>query len=236
MVAGRRGRWLLVGITLILIAGFFWWSSLNGVTPLVMVNRLIDFLRYNPYSPLLFIIVYVARPLILFPASLLTIAAGVLFGAVGGTVYTLIGSNLSALLAYIIGRQLRDTQTLPDDAHYHEPASSSQQNRSQQVIAPYIARMQSNPFTTILTMHCLMMPYDLVNYGAGTLGIHWRSFTLATLLGSVPGTIVFVLAGASIQGYTITGVPRFNPTTLAASGVILAGSLLLSRYLSKQNS
>jgi len=218
---------LLVSAGAIAVGSALWITSATGLTPLLFTNRLIDLLSNNPYAPALYLSAYAVRPLTLFPASLLTLAGGLLFGPVGGILYTVVGSNLSALIAYSIGKRLGGTSK-PDSA----PSSSSTPNW--QVLEPYVEQMQANPFATILTTHLLFLPYDLVNYGAGVLGLPWQPFLLATALGSLPGTVAFALAGASVQSNTITGVPTLNPVTLAASGLIFVSSLAFSRYLSQR--
>ena len=91
---------------LLAIGGYFWYAQQNNLTPLEVVNQLISTLRTSAYGPLLYIIVYALRPLLLFSAALLTIAAGLLFGPVGGIIYSMIGSNTSAMVAYVVGRYL----------------------------------------------------------------------------------------------------------------------------------
>jgi predicted lipid-binding transport protein (Tim44 family) len=80
-------------------------------------------------------------------------------------------------------------------------------------------------------MRFLFLPYDLVNYAAGLLKINYGAFLLATLLGSLPGTLAFTLAGASIEGDFTGGVPSLNPRVLIASVVIFVASLVFSRVL-----
>jgi len=220
-------RTLFIGAGAAILGGTLLLANANGLTPLLLTNRLIDLMSNSAYGPLLYLSAYAARPLILFPATLLTIAGGLLFGPVNGILYTIIGSNLSALLAYGIGKRLANPEK--------EVATDSDgENQKWQPLGPYMEKMQKNPFTTVLTMRFLFLPYDLVNYGAGALGLAWQPFLLATALGSLPGTVAFVLAGASIQGSTISGVPALNPATLAASGVIFVSSLAFSRYLAQR--
>jgi len=191
-------RTLFIGAGAAILGGTLLLANANGLTPLLLTNRLIDLMSNSAYGPLLYLSAYAARPLILFPATLLTIAGGLLFGPVNGILY------------------------------------SDGENQKWQPLGPYMEKMQKNPFTTVLTMRFLFLPYDLVNYGAGALGLAWQPFLLATALGSLPGTVAFVLAGASIQGSTISGVPALNPATLAASGVIFVSSLAFSRYLAQR--
>jgi uncharacterized membrane protein YdjX (TVP38/TMEM64 family) len=68
---------------------------------------------------------------------------------------------------------------------------------------------------------------------AGFVRVRWTAFTLATILGNIPGTIAFVLAGASIERFD-GSIPKLNPVTLAASAAIFILSLVLSRLFKKR--
>ncbi len=83
-------------------------------------------------------------------------------------------------------------------------------------------------------MRLVYAPYDLVNYLAGSLKIRWTPFILATVLGSLPGTLSFVLFGASVEGDFTGEMPRLHPLLLLTSALIFAGSLLLSMYLKRR--
>jgi len=201
---------------LIAIGGYFWYATTNNLGPIDVVNELILVLSTSSIGPLLFILVYALRPLIFFSAAVLTIAAGLLFGPVWGMIYSIIGSNISAMVAYYIGR------------YFGEGVLDS--GDSENVVQRYAERMRKNPFESILTMRFIFLPYDLVNYLAGFLKVDWKPFLLATLLGSLPGGLSFVLIGASIEGNAINEIPSLNPVTLGVSVVIFISSLALSRY------
>ena len=192
------------------------YSYQNNLSPLDVVQNLIDWVSTSPFGPLIFIGAYILRPLLFFSATLLTLASGYLFGPVGGIVYTVIGSNISASLAYVIGRYFGNDSAATDEA--------------QGFIQRYADRMRSNSFETVLIMRFIFIPYDLVNYLAGFLRIRWASFALATLLGAIPGTVSFSLFGASIEGDFSGGTPTFNPWVLGTSILIFIASLALSRY------
>ena len=167
----------------------------------------------------MYIGIYTLRPVVLFPATLLTLAGGALFGAVWGIVYTIIGANLGATLAYFIG-YFFGQNALESDA---EDAGRLQR---------WTQRMRENSFETVLTMRFIFLPYDLVNYLAGFLRINYGAFIFATILGSLPGTLSFVLLGAS-TGLNAEG-GGFNPWVLVASVVIFVASLTLSRLLKRR--
>ena len=182
----------------------------------------------SPYGPLIYILIYALRPLIFFSAIALTVASGAVFG-VGSlfnlalaVVYTVIGSLLSATVAYMIGRFF-------GQGLFKEGAGDNPVQR-------YADRMRHNSFETVLLMRFIFLPYDLVNYLAGILRIDWKSFMLATFLGCVPGTIAFVAFGASIniKELVMGKAPMFDPKVLGLGVVILILSLVLSRYFKKR--
>ncbi len=205
---------------LVLLGGYFGYAWRNALTPLEVVQATADFLR-TPAGPLFFILLYALRPLIFFPASLLTIAGGSIFGPWAGILYVVVGSNASASVAYVVGRYFGQG-VLPTD----ESATG--------IVQKYALRMRDNSFVTILVMRFIFLPYDLVNYLAGFLHIHYRAFILATLLGSIPGTISFVLFGASFDIRQGLQEAQLNGWSLAASVAIFVVSLALSRYFKAQ--
>ena len=55
-------------------------------------------------GPAAFIAIYAAATVLLFPASVLTLAAGALFGPLEGTAYVSVASTLGAALAFLVSR------------------------------------------------------------------------------------------------------------------------------------
>lgn len=212
-------KMIAVVFWLILIVAFILYSSRNNLTPLAatrqLMNALADLSVIN--RGLVFTILYTLRPLIFFPASILTLAMGALCGPLWGIIFAILGSNLSASLAYVIGRMLGQ-----------DVGQSDKQNALQR----YLQRMRQNSFETIFIMRLIFLPYDLVNYAAGFLKIKYVPFILATILGSLPGTISFVLFGAS-SGLE-SGTPNFDWRILALSVGIFVASLLVSRLVKRR--
>lgn len=204
---------------LILILAFVLYSSRHNLTPLAATRQLMGALADVPIGTrgAVFIAIYTLRPLIFFPASLLTIGIGALCGPIWGSIFAIIGSNLSATLAYAIGRLL---------------GQGSVESENKNILQRYLQRMRQNSFETIFIMRLIFLPYDLVNYAAGFLRIRYIPFILATILGSIPGTISFVLFGAS-SGLE-SGSPRFDWRILAVSVGIFVASLLVSRLVKRR--
>jgi len=209
---------LATGGSLLLLA------SAYGLTPLVLTNRLVTFLLTSRYGPLLFITAKTFRPLIFFPDLLMCVAAGVLFGPIWGMVYSLIGEGTSAMLGYGVGRYAQS-----DDL---ETGSEIDQKTgtTADLIERYGQKMQDNPFESMVLLRGLFLHFDVVSYLAGYLNLAWKPYILGTMLGTAPGTVASVLFGASLQVKSLQGGPSFNPITLAASGVMMVGSLGMARY------
>lgn len=180
----------------------------------------------NPFALLAYIIIYALRPLTLFSSVLLTLAGGFLFGPAWGVAYTVIGANLSATVAFFIGRYF-GRGVLDDDA-------------SDGWMQRYARRLRENSFETVLIMRFIFLPYDLVNYLSGFLRIGYGSFLTATVIGSIPGTIAFVFVGASLSAAEITDLfltgelPTLDWRLLAISATMFVISIALSRYLKRR--
>jgi len=213
------------------IAVLFWlglilavrqYMTANDVTFAQLTAELQTVLSSTWFGPLLYIVVYLLRPLILFPASLLTILGGSVFGLWPGFLYVLIAGTLSAVIPYGIGRWFSNGAA-------PEPAGAS-------VIQRFIHMLRRNPFQAVLTMRLIYLPYDAVSLIAGSLRIPFIVFIVATGLGNLAGTLSFVSLGASLQGDLAAGQVSLNPSTLLFSGVILVIGIAVSRLLNRRQS
>ncbi len=213
---------IAAAIWLFLIGGLLIFMRANdlGISELFLAGM--AWVSDNPLAPLAYIVIYMIRPLTLFSSVLLTLAGGFLFGPLWGVFYTVIGANLSATVAFFVGR------------YFGQGVLESE--TSDGFVQRYARRMRENSFETVLIMRFIFLPYDLVNYLAGFLRISYWPFLLATALGSIPGTIAFVLLGASlstdeIRNMFLTGdLPSLDWRPLAISAVMFVVSIVLSRY------
>jgi uncharacterized membrane protein YdjX (TVP38/TMEM64 family) len=198
-----------------------WFGRANDLAPSELVLRVLNWMQANPWAPLVYLLVYLLRPLTFFSATLLSIAGGFLFGPFWGIVYTVIAANASAAVAYLIGRTLG--------------RGVLEGEQSEGLMQRYANRMRANSFATVLIMRFIFLPYDLVSYLSGFLHIRFWPFLLATALGSIPGTISFVLLGAAaspqeIEQLFVTGQPpSLDVRVLAISAAMFVGSLILAR-------
>lgn len=204
----------------ILLAAWGWYTHTHNLTPAQTVARLAGFLSASPWGVFLYIIIYFVRPVFLFPPALLTMAAGYIFGPLPGIFYALVASNLASLVSYTIGR-------------YFGGSFRPRLEQNPKILA-YAERLRRESFQTPLILRFLFIPYDFISAFSGFLNIDLRLFMLATVIGSVPGTVSFALLGASIQGDFATQQLTLNPLSLFASLAVFAVTILLYRLVRRK--
>lgn len=217
----------LVGVLLwaLLIGSYLYYLRANQLTAHQALTELVHLLA-SPWGPLLYILLYTCSPLFFASAAVLAIIGGAAFGA--GSMsnlalaigYTILGSLGAAQMAYGLGRLLGADLISAEEG----------------VVNRYAERMRQNSFMTILLMHLLFLPYELVNFLAGILRINWRAFILATFFGSLPGFFTFVPFGAALdlKKLMLGQEPEFSLSALIFGLVILVVSLLVAHYLKKR--
>ena len=208
-------RWLVLALWLVLIVGFWIYAQSRGEGVLALIGGWLEAIAENSWGPLVLLGIFMLRPLLLLPITILNAFAGFLFGPVLGLVYAVLATLLSSAIAYGVARFLRV-----------EPKEGS---------SSFIENLRSRSFETVLTGRLIFLPGDLINYAAGFLRISFVAFMLATAIGGLPGLMVSVLAGASIEGqFSFQGV-RINPWYLVASVGMLIFSLGMSYILRRQS-
>lgn len=229
MTATQR-TWLQRAVVAgIWLAAFLVWRNYqtsNDLSTTEAGQRFIDAVESSWWGILAYVGVYLIRPIVLFPASVLTIMGGVLFGPVVGVIVVIIASNTSAMIAYGVGRLLGRAPGADD-------VESDADGTDESFVARWSTKLRENSFETVFIMRLIFLPYDLVNYVCGALRIKWTSFLLATALGSIPGTISFVLLGASLERID-TGLDGINPLAIVASVVIFVISIVISRIVKQR--
>jgi len=212
MLDNKRIKTALLLLWLTLLAIGLTITAIKGVSPrgvLTVFSRYLE--NMGIWGPLAYVAFYSVRSLFFFPASLLTITAGALFGPVNGLLLTMAGENISANLSFVVSRYFRSSIS-----KYLSPST-----RLAEKIACYT---ENNGFTMVLVARLVFLPFDLVGYTSGLSCIRQKDFALGTLLGTIPGLLTFTLLGSSLLEQ------RF----LAMALVSLAVSLLIARHLKRK--
>lgn len=215
----RRARLVVAAIWLVGIAAAGVWALTRDGGAGAAAADLVDAIQGSAWGPVVFVAVYLARPLIFFSATVLTVAGGFLFGPVGGIILVVIAANGSALVAYGLARWLGGEK-------WPDPEAAGR-------LARWTRKMRDRSFETIIVMRLLYLPYDLVSYLAGAARIHLGAFVAATAIGSAPATVAFVLFGASLESFD-GGVPTIDAPILITSAVLMVAGLVVSKLLRRR--
>lgn len=150
-----------------------WWTSLS---------QWIESLGY--LGPIVFIATYAIATVAFIPGSVLTLGAAAVFGFGWGLLWVTIGANIGANFAFLVGR------------YFARDAISKQIEGNQRFEA--IDRAVENEGWKIvgLTRLSPAFPFSLLNYAFGLTNVRWAEYSLATLIGMIPGTILFVYIGS----------------------------------------
>ncbi|MCL4836019.1 MAG: TVP38/TMEM64 family protein [Caldilineaceae bacterium] len=200
---------------LALLGGYGWYMRATGLSVQESARQVRDFLGESGWGPLLYVTLYTLRPLIFFPATLMTAMSGYLYGPLLGSAYALIGGNLSGSLAYFVGR------FFGGDLFAEEAADASS------FMARHAANLRRNGFEAVLVMRLIYLPFDLVNYLCGFVRVPWLQYAAGTFLGVLPGAVTFVLIGSVFTSQSASQRWLLAGFSL---GMLLLG-LALSRWL-----
>ncbi|HEY7690205.1 MAG TPA: TVP38/TMEM64 family protein [Dongiaceae bacterium] len=133
----------------------------------------------------LFFLVYVATVALSLPgAAVLTIAGGFLFGILTATLLVVLAGTLGAVVIFTAARTA-----------FAEPLRAR--------VGPWLEKLRrefaAEGFSYLLFLRLVpLFPFFVVNLVPAFLGISLRHYALATLIGIIPGTFVFVSVGAGL--------------------------------------
>ncbi|MCA1031496.1 TVP38/TMEM64 family protein [Bacillus timonensis] len=168
----------------VVVAGLLWFNSqyLN-VTPQSIREWILSF---GLLAPLVFIGIYTLRPLILFPASILSLTAGLAFGALWGSIFSIIGATGGAILAFMISRKLG-----------HNVSKGKWKGKGERIQV----QLEKNGFFYVLLLRLIpILNFDMISYLSGLSKVRFTHFLLGTILGIIPGAFAYNFLGASLVG------------------------------------
>ncbi len=139
----------------------------------------------GPWGAVLFAAAYVPAAVLLVPGSLLTLAAGFIFGVVKGTAIVSLGSTAGAAAAFLVGRSIgRDWV--------------ARRLAGRPKMAAIARAVETEGFKIVLlTRLSPVLPFNLLNYAFGLTAVPLRKYILASWIGMLPGTIMYVYVGSA---------------------------------------
>ncbi len=178
-----RRNWAALAVRIALFLGIL--AALVLAARWLPIPSLLQWVRdQGPWAPVLFILAYILACVFLLPGSLLTLAAGVLFGPIWGTLWTSIGATLGATAAFLTGRFIaRDWIQQRIKAHPRFAAIDAAIGTEGWKI---VGLLRLSP----------VVPFSLLNYALGLTRVGLRDYVLASWAGMLPATGLYVYLGS----------------------------------------
>ncbi len=150
----------------------------------VLRGLLVSIAGLGPLGVVAFIGLYILATVLFLPGLILTLGAGFVFGVVRGSIYVSIASTLGATLAFLIGRYLARGWV----------AKKIESNQRFTAIDEAVAK-EGWKIVGLLRLSPVF-PFNLLNYSLGVTRVSLRHFFLASWIGMMPGTVMYVYIGS----------------------------------------
>jgi uncharacterized membrane protein YdjX (TVP38/TMEM64 family) len=150
----------------------------------------------GPMAPFLLILIYVIACVLLIPGSLITLGAGFLFGLGEGYLVVAAGSVVGSSVAFILGR------TLARDWIEKKVMKNAKFRAVDRAVG------ERGFYIVFLSRLSPVFPFTLLNYFYGVTSVSLRDYVIASWIGMIPGTLMYVYLGSLVK----------NLTELAAGG------------------
>ncbi len=133
-------------------------------------------------GPMVFILGYIGATVAFIPGSVLSLAAGAIFGLGEGVVYVMTGATLGASLAFLLAR-------------YVAREAVEQRIAGNAKFAAVDRAVGREGFKIVLLLRLSpVFPFNLLNYGLGLTQVRFRDYVLASI-GMLPGSFLYTYSG-----------------------------------------
>lgn len=155
----------------------------------------------GPMFILVFFLVHTVVTIAPVPRTMFTLSAGVLFGAGTGIAVSVAATTVSAVLALLLVRRIGRGAV---SSYLTHPAAKAVD-----------LRLARRGWLAVGSLRLIApAPFSVVNYCCAISSVRLVPYTLATIVGILPGTIGVVLLGDALTG-------RTNPALMAVTAVCL---------------
>ncbi len=172
------------------------------------------------WGPVAFITAYAVACVAFVPASILTLAAGALFGVVKGTLFVLVGATLGAMGAFLIARYVARDWVAQRDARF-AAIDSAIANQGRRIV--FLLRLSP------------VIPFNVLNYALGLTQVRAMDYLIASV-GMIPGTLLYVYTGklaSVVVGASSGATPPRGPAFYTVLGLGLVATAAVTVLITR---
>jgi uncharacterized membrane protein YdjX (TVP38/TMEM64 family) len=178
----------------------------------LLVTALDRIQALGAWGLLLFVALYVVATILFLPGAVLTLGAGAVFGLAKGVAMASLAATLGAASAFLVGRYLAR------DAVAQRLAASP----GFRAIDAAVAR-EGWKIVGLLRLSPVF-PFNVLNYAFGITRVSFRAYVLASWIGMLPGTLLYVYLGSLAGDLALLG-QRSHERPAAQWALFVAGLL-----------
>lgn len=141
------------------------------------------------WGPVIIALSYIPASVLLLPGTILTMGAGFVLGVSYGTVTALVGSTLGAVSAFFIGRTIARDWIAVRLSGNRRFLALDQAVADQGFKVVLLARLSP------------VFPFNVLNYAFGLTGIPFWPYIIASSIGVIPGTLMYVYLGGAARSF-----------------------------------
>lgn len=175
------------------------------------------------WGPAVFFVGYVLATLAFVPGSLLTLAAGAVFGLWKGTALVFAAATTGASLAFLVSRHIAR------DRVARRVAANPRFGAIDRAVAAEGRRV------VFLLRLSPAFPFNLLNYALGITRIRFLDYLLASI-GMLPGTFLYVYLGKGLGSLAALGADgrvETGPAGLVLLGVGLVATIAVTTLVTR---
>ncbi len=190
---------------------------------------LLDFVAWvralGGFGALLYGGVYIVATVALLPGAILTIAAGFLYGPYWAMLLVLISSVMGATLAFLLARGWLRPWVVERFSKF--PSFVRLERRIEKEGWKVVFLLRLSP----------LMPFSVLNYILGLSKVSLRGYVLASIVGMMPGILLYTYIGSLVSDLSELGASSALPESGASQfafwgglAATLAASIFLARW------
>ena len=185
-----------------------------------LLKQALDWIgELGPWGPVIFIALYIVATVLFIPGSVLTLGAGAVFGVVWGSIYVSIASTAGATCAFLVGR-------------YLARAAIARKLEGNDRFAAIDQAVAKEGWKIVgLTRLSPVFPFTLLNYAFGLTRVKLGHFVIASWIGMMPGTVMYVYLGSLAKA--ATGERTRTSGEWVLYGVGLLATLVVTLFLTR---
>jgi uncharacterized membrane protein YdjX (TVP38/TMEM64 family) len=204
---------LKLGIIVMLIAGLIIATKQFGVAEIINqgLKDILDWIdTLGTLGIVIFVILYILASIVLISGAILTLGAGFIFGLFKGSIIVSLASTLAATTAFLIGRYLARGWV------------SKQIEKQPKFKAVDNAVAKEGWKIVGLTRLSPLFPFVFLNYAFGITQVSLKDYVLASWIGMMPGTVMYVYLGSLSKDLTSLGAGTASKSPLEW-GLLIVG-------------